>query len=63
MPIDARIARASDAPIEAVKLSDFTHALAGAPGLARIIVVDGARNANAEVPLYTTQMQTVLPVL
>ncbi len=43
VPIDARIARASDAPIEAVKLSDFTHALAAAPGLARVIVVDGAR--------------------
>ncbi len=43
VPIDARIARDSDAPIEAVRLSDFTHALAGAPGLARIVVVDGAR--------------------
>jgi len=43
VPIDARIARASDAPIEAVKLSDFTHALAAAPGLARVVVVDGAR--------------------
>ena len=42
-PVDARISRASDAPIEAVKLSDFTHALAAAPGLARIVVVDGAR--------------------
>jgi uncharacterized caspase-like protein len=42
-PIDARIARASDAPIEAVKLSDFTHALAAAPGLARVVVIDGAR--------------------
>jgi uncharacterized caspase-like protein len=43
VPIDARIARASDAPIEAVKLSDFTHALAAAPGLARVVVIDAAR--------------------
>ena len=42
-PTDAHIARASDAPIEAVKLSDFTHALAAAPGLARVVVIDGAR--------------------
>jgi uncharacterized caspase-like protein len=42
-PVDAHIARASDVPIEAVKLSDFTHALAAAPGLARVVVVDGAR--------------------
>ena len=42
-PIDARIARDSDTPIEAVKISDFTHALAAAPGLARVVVIDGAR--------------------
>jgi len=43
VPVDARIARAADAPIEAVKISDFTHALAAAPGLARVVVIDGAR--------------------
>ncbi len=43
VPIDARIARDSDAPIEAIKLADFTHALATAPGLARVVVIDGAR--------------------
>jgi uncharacterized caspase-like protein len=43
VPIDARIDRASDAPIEAVRLTDFTHALAAAPGVARIVVIDGAR--------------------
>ena len=37
-PVDARIARDSDAPIEAIKISDFTHALAAAPGLARVVV-------------------------
>jgi len=42
-PIDAHIARDSDVPIEAVRLSDLTHALAAAPGLARVVVIDGAR--------------------
>src|SRR5579863_5287846 len=37
-PVDARITRDSDTPIEAIKLSDFTHALAAAPGLARVVV-------------------------
>ncbi len=43
VPIDARINRDADAPIDAVRLSDFTHALAQTPGRARIVVVDGAR--------------------
>ena len=43
VPVDARIARDADAPLELVRLSDFTHALAQTPGRARIIVVDGAR--------------------
>ena len=43
VPVDARIARDADAPLESVRLSDFTHALAQTPGRARIIVVDGAR--------------------
>ncbi len=43
VPVDARIARAADAPLEAVRLSDFTQGLTDAPGLARIIVIDGAR--------------------
>ena len=32
VPVDAQIARDSDVPIEAVKLSDFTHALAADAG-------------------------------
>ncbi len=43
VPIDAQIARDSDVPIEGVRLTDFTHALAAAPGFARIVVLDGAR--------------------
>ena len=42
-PIDAQIARDADVPLEAVRLSDFTHALAATPGKARIIVLDAAR--------------------
>jgi uncharacterized caspase-like protein len=43
VPVDARIARDADIPIQAVKISDFSHALAATPGRARIIVMDGAR--------------------
>ncbi len=43
VPVDAQINRDADVPIEAVRISDFTHALAATPGRARIIVVDGAR--------------------
>jgi uncharacterized caspase-like protein len=43
VPVDAHIARASDAPLEAVRLSDFTHGVTDAQGLARVIIIDGAR--------------------
>jgi uncharacterized caspase-like protein len=43
VPVDAQLAHGADVPIEAVRLTDFTHALASAPGVARIVVVDGAR--------------------
>ena len=43
VPVDAQINRDADVPIEAIRISDFTHALAATPGRARIIVVDGAR--------------------
>ncbi len=43
VPVDAHISRDADAPIDAVRLSDFTHALAETPARARIVVVDGAR--------------------
>ena len=46
VPIDAKIARDADIPIQAIKISDFSHALAATPGRARIIVMDAAR-ANA----------------
>lgn len=43
VPVDAQIARDSDVPIEAVRVADFTHALAAEPGQARIVVLDAAR--------------------
>jgi uncharacterized caspase-like protein len=54
VPIDAQIGHGADVPIEAVRLTDFTHALASEPGLARIVVLDGARAnpyAKAGAPL------------
>ena len=54
VPVDAQIAHGADVPIEAVRLTDFTHALASAPGLAQIVVLDGARAnpyARAGAPL------------
>jgi uncharacterized caspase-like protein len=43
VPVDAQIARDADIPIQAIKISDFSHALGATPGRARIIVVDAAR--------------------
>jgi uncharacterized caspase-like protein len=43
MPVDAQINRDADVPIEAIRIADFSHALAATPGRARIIVLDAAR--------------------
>ena len=43
MPVDAQINRDADVPIDALRISDFAHALAQTPGSARIIVLDAAR--------------------
>ncbi len=43
VPVDARINRDADVPIEAIRISDFSHALAATPGQARVIVLDAAR--------------------
>src|SRR5579863_70700 len=53
VPVDAQIARDVDVPIEAVKISDFTHALAAVAGRAHVVVIDGARANNyaPETPL------------
>jgi len=57
-PIDAQIRRDADAPIEAVRVSDFVHALATLPGQARIVVLDAAR-ANS----YAAQGAPLAPGL
>ena len=43
VPVDAQINRDADVSIEALRISDFAHALAQMPGKARIIVLDAAR--------------------
>jgi uncharacterized caspase-like protein len=43
VPVDAQINRDADVPIDALRISDFAHALAQMPGKARIIVLDAAR--------------------
>ena len=49
VPVDAQINRDADVPIDALRISDFAHALAQRPGKARIIVLDAAR-ANPYAP-------------
>ncbi len=58
VPVDAQINRDADVPIEAIRIADFTHALAATPGRARIIVLDAAR-ANP----YATQGSPLAPGL
>jgi uncharacterized caspase-like protein len=58
VPVDAQIRRDADVPIDAVKISDFSHALAQTPGKARIIVLDAAR-ANP----YASQGSALAPGL
>jgi uncharacterized caspase-like protein len=43
VPVDATIARDSDVPVEALRLNDYTQALAALPLKARIYVFDAAR--------------------
>ena len=49
-PVEASIARDSSVPIEALRISDFTRALADLPLKARFVVLDAAR-ANPFVPV------------
>ena len=43
IPVDARIARDADIPIEAVRISDYTRPLAGLKLKATIVILDAAR--------------------
>ncbi|MCD2173046.1 caspase family protein [Rhizobium sp. C4] len=51
-PVDAQIANAADVPVETLRLSDFTKALAAINNRGSIVVLDGARTnpfvANGE---------------
>ena len=58
VPVDAQINRDADVPIEAIRIADFSHALAATPGRARIVVLDAAR-ANP----YATQGSPLAPGL
>src|SRR5262245_3679211 len=44
VPIDARIERESDVPIETMRLADVMNALAAAPSKIRIVMLDACRN-------------------
>src|SRR5271157_3201454 len=58
VPVDAQINRDADVPIDALRISDFAHALAQTPGKARIIVLDAA-HANP----YASQRSPLAPGL
>ncbi len=45
VPVDARIQRGADAPIQAVRISDLMQPLAALPLKARIVVIDAARES------------------
>ena len=44
VPVDARIQREADVPIEALRLADLMNALAGVPSKVRIVILDACRN-------------------
>jgi hypothetical protein len=44
LPIDARIEREADVPIQAVRLADIMNALASVPSRLRIVMLDACRN-------------------
>lgn len=44
VPVDARIERQSDLPLEAVRLTDLMNALRQVPASARIVILDACRN-------------------
>jgi len=43
VPVDADIQRASDIPLQAIRVSDFMQPLAGLPGRVKIVILDAAR--------------------
>ena len=59
VPVDAQINRDADVPIDALRISDFAHALAQIPGKASIIIVLDAARANP----YASQGSPLAPGL
>jgi len=51
IPVDARLAREHDIPLEALRLSDVLYPLAGGAGLAKIVVLDAARPLPLTLPV------------
>src|SRR5258707_4149932 len=50
VPVDARLDRASDVPIETVRLFDLLRPLADAPGAAKIVVLDATQPLPFQIP-------------
>ena len=44
LPVDARIEREADVPLEGFRLSDLVRSLAGAPAQTRIVIADMGRD-------------------
>ncbi|MFN5124857.1 MAG: caspase family protein, partial [Bradyrhizobium sp.] len=44
VPVDAKIARDTDVPVEAIRISDYSHLLSALPIKAGVIVLDAARS-------------------
>ncbi|MBV1703960.1 MAG: caspase family protein, partial [Hyphomicrobiales bacterium] len=52
LPVDARIARPTDIPFDALRVSDLMHALDAAPAAAHVTVLDAARAAPFASPSF-----------
>ncbi|MGF6307017.1 putative caspase-like protein [Bradyrhizobium sp. i1.8.4] len=44
VPVDAKIARDTDVPVEAIRISDYSHQLSALPIKAGVVVLDAARS-------------------
>src|SRR3954469_9371239 len=55
IPVDAKVGRDSDVPIDGFRLSDLVRSLASTPVRVRVVMIDAAR----DVPLASTNGQPV----
>jgi len=51
VPMDARLARDSDIPLEGVRVSDLIHALAGVNARAKVVALDASRPLPVTLPV------------